>query len=265
MTPIRELPDISFIMPCYNEEEMIPHTIPQFVEAFEKAGYRLELVACDNGSADRTGEIVRDFIASGLPIVLKRLEVNQGFGNGILSSIPLCTAAWIGVIPADGQVDPEDVVRLFDIVRRTDGRVIAKVRRRFRMDGVLRKIVSVFYNIFVWCLWPKLGSLDINGNPKIIHRDVLETMDLQSRNWFLDAEVMIKAHHLGLRVLEMNAFARMRSNGMSHVRASTCWEFFINLISFRFGTELGRWRRAHPQGVVIRRQTADASATPLRN
>src|SRR5262249_46662340 len=155
-----------FVMPCYNEQESIPYTIPQLVQAFEKGGHRLELVACDNGSTDRTGEIIREFAAKGLPVVYHRVEPNEGYGNGILRGIPRCTAPWIGMIPADGQVDAEDVARLFEALKHTDGMVLGKVRRRFRMDGPLRKIVSIFYNAFVWMLWPKLGSIDVNGSPK---------------------------------------------------------------------------------------------------
>jgi glycosyltransferase involved in cell wall biosynthesis len=239
-------PEVSFIMPCYNEQDVIPYTIPQFVQAFEKAGHRLELVACDNGSKDRTGEIIKGFVAAGMPVVYHRVEPNEGYGNGVLKSIPVCSAPWIGVIPCDGQVDAEDVARLFDVIKHTDGRALGKVRRRFRMDGWLRKVVSVFYNGFVWILWPRLGSIDINGSPKIVHRDVLSVMDLRSKGWFLDPEMMVKAHYLGVRVLEMNVFARMRSNGLSHVRATTCVEFFVKLLRFKFGFGLSIWRRTHP-------------------
>jgi glycosyltransferase involved in cell wall biosynthesis len=244
-TATRREPEVSFIMPCYNEQEVIPYTIPQLCAAFEKAGHSLELVACDNGSSDRTGELIREFVAKGLPVVHHRVEPNEGYGNGVLKTIPVCTAPWIGIIPADGQVDAEDVARLFDAVKHTDGKVIGKVRRRFRMDGPLRKVVSVAYNLLVFCLWPNLGSIDVNGSPKIIHRDVLRRLDLKSKQWFLDPELMVKAHYLGVRVLEMNVFARMRGNGLSHVRASTCWEFFTKLIAFRFGRTLARWRKSH--------------------
>jgi len=59
-------------------------------------------------------------------------------------------------------------------------------------------------------------------------------MNLESKGWFLDPEIMIKASHLGLPVLEFNAFARMRGNGTSHVRTSTCWEFVRHLLRYRF-------------------------------
>ncbi len=178
------------------------------------------------------------------------MERNEGYGNGILKSIPVCSAPWIGIIPADGQVDAEDTARLFEIVKHTDGRVMGKVRRRFRLDGFARKVVSVLYNGFVWLLWPRLGSIDVNGVPKIVHRDVLAAMDLQSKDWFLDPELMIKAYYLDVRVLEMNVFARMRSNGLSHVRASACIEFFLNLLRFRFGGALTPWLNSQPRALL---------------
>jgi glycosyltransferase involved in cell wall biosynthesis len=243
-------PEISLIVPCFNEQDVLPYTIPQLAQAFEHAGHRFEIVACDNGSTDRTGEILRRFAAEGLPVVYHRVERNEGYGNGILRSIPVCSAPWIGVIHGDGQVDAEDAARLFEVLKHTDGRVLGKVRRRFRMDGLTRKAVSVLYNGFVWVLWPRLGSIDVNGSPKIMHRDVLSAMQLQSKDWFIDPEMIIKAYYLHVRVLEMNVFARMRSKGLSHVRASACLEFVSNLLRYRFGGALTEWRHSQPQPVV---------------
>jgi glycosyltransferase involved in cell wall biosynthesis len=236
-------PELSFVMPCYNEQDIIGYTIPRFTAAFKNAGIRLELIAVDNGSRDRTGEMIREMAANDPAIVYHRVEINEGYGNGILTGIKLCRAPWIGMIPCDGQVDAEDVVALFDTIKTTNGNVLAKVRRRFRMDGLWRKVVSVTYNLMVRALWPRLGSIDVNGSPKILPRDVIMAMDLKSKNWFLDPEIVIKAHYMGLRVLEFNVFARMRGNGLSHVRVMTCWEFLRNLMIFRFSTEMPRWRR----------------------
>src|SRR6185295_8531675 len=110
-------------------------------------------------------------------------DPNEGYGNGVLHGIPVTTSEWVGIIPADGQVDAEDVVRLFETARAT--------------NGPIRKIVSVSYNLFVLMLWPRLGSLDVNGSPKLLRRDILVAMRLTSKRWFLDPELMIKAHYLG--------------------------------------------------------------------
>ncbi|MGH9962758.1 MAG: glycosyltransferase family 2 protein [Pyrinomonadaceae bacterium] len=241
-------PDISFVVPCYNEEAIIGYTIPRLLSAFSRAGYSLELVIVDNGSWDRTGEIIKRLAAKNPSVVHHRVEKNEGYGNGVLSGFALCNAPWIGSIPADGQVDAEDVVRLYEAVVASDGYVLAKVRRRFRMDGLWRKIVSAGYNMFVRLLWPRLGSIDINGSPKIIPRESLAAMRHKSKGWFLDPEIMIKANYMGLRVLEFNVFGRLRGNGLSHVRIGTCWEFFRNLLIFRFSPEMSQWKQGVEKG-----------------
>ena len=251
LSPQSRRPDLSFIMPCYNEEAVIGYTIPQLVRAFAEVGHNLELVVVDNGSKDRTGEIIDQLAARYSNIIPHRVDVNEGYGNGVLKGIPRCNGPWIGIIPADGQVDAADVVRLYEAVRATDGNVIGKVRRRFRMDGLRRKLVSVSYNVFVRILWPQLDSLDINGSPKLLPREVILRMDLQSKEWLLDPEIMIKAHLMGLRVLEFNVFARMRGSGVSHVRSSTVWEFVRYLLDFRFSR---RWQK-HFKEIAVGHET----------
>ena len=236
-------PLLSLIMPCYNEEDVIGYTIPRLVQAFERSEYPLELIACDNGSSDRTGAVIQEFIDQGLPIKLNRIEVNEGYGNGVLQSIPECTGTWIGIIPADGQVDAEDVVRVYESVARSNGRVLGKVFRRFRLDGLWRSFVSTLYNLFMLLLWPQIGSADVNGSPKILHRDVIAAMKLESKDWLLDPEIMIKAGDMDIAIIEMNSFARMREHGASHVQVTTIWSFISKLLAFRFGPRLKDWRR----------------------
>ena len=77
------------------------------------------------------------FRAEGLPVIPTRVEVNQGYGHGILHAMPLATAKWIGIVPADGQVDAEDVVRLYESCRNSGRPVVGKVHRRFRLDGAV--------------------------------------------------------------------------------------------------------------------------------
>ncbi len=235
--------DLSIVMPCYNESENVPYTVPRLVRAFAGTDVRYEIVAVDNGSKDDTWERLNG-LATRFPGIVRPIQVtvNIGFGNGILQGIRHARGRWIGTIAADGQVDAEDLFRLYEACAETDGKVVGKVRRRYRMDGFQRQVISVAYNLFVRLLWPNLGSWDANGQPRVVRRDVLQTMDLQSTNWLFDPEMLIKAQHMGLRVMELNVFARMRGNGVSHVRMATCWEFFTYLISFRFSGRLKSWR-----------------------
>lgn len=238
----QESASLSLVMPCYNEEAIVAQTIRRLLQAFERAEIPIELVTVDNGSRDRTLTILQELSARHREIVVVRVDENIGYGNGVLTGLPHCTAPWVGVIPADGQVDAEDTVRLYEDAVATGEVVLAKARRRFRMDGLQRKVISIGYNLFFRLLWPRIESLDINGLPKIMPRAVMERLSPTSRQWLLDPEIMIRAHLLGVRVMEYNVFARMRGSGLSHVRASTCWEFVKGVLKLRFSPELRRWR-----------------------
>lgn len=251
-------PQLSLVMPCYNEEENVGYTIPKLLQAFEREGHRVELVAVNNGSRDHTGEKLARLAREHPEVVVVTIERNEGFGNGILAGLTRSRSPWIGTVAADGQVDAEDVVRLYEAVSATDGWVVGKVRRRFRMDGPVRKVISVGYNVFVHLLWPGIGSWDVNGQPRVYSREVMRALQLTSTNWFIDPEMLIKAHYLGVRIFEVNVFARMRGNGLSHVRATTVLEFFTSLVRHRLSGELKRWRREGPRTGMLR-------ATPARS
>lgn len=228
-------PWLSLAVPCYNEEDSLRNTVTRLVHAFRERTLGLELVLVDNGSRDRTGAIIDELIAEGLPVIKETVTVNQGYGYGVLRGLARCRAPFVGFICADGQVEAVDVAKLFEIAANAKSPKLVKVRRRFRMDGLVRKFVSIGYNGFANVLFGGLGTIDINGNPKIFPRSYYDRMNLNSHDWFLDAEVMIKARRLDLPVFEMNVLGQMREGGSSNVRASTVWEFLVNLAKARFG------------------------------
>jgi glycosyltransferase involved in cell wall biosynthesis len=237
-------PELSLVMPAFNEEDIVEYTIRRLVKAFRREDRHLQLIAVDNGSTDRTGEIIRAAAAEFPNVAHLRVEQNRGYGFGVLSGMRLATGAWVGFIPADSQVDAEDVVRLFESARAMRGPVVAKVRRRFRMDGLHRRLVTAGYNTLLQLFWPNLPSWDVNAVPKLVPREMLDTLQLRSDRFELDAELMIKAHYLGARVFEFNILSRERENGVSHVRFQTSLDLFLALVRFRFSSELSAWRRS---------------------
>lgn len=230
-------PDVSFALPCYNESEVLRKTVTELVDAFKSKNINVELVLVDNGSTDNTGEIINELAREGLPVSKVEIEVNEGYGNGVLAGLAACRGKHVGFICADGQVQADDVVKTYSMAANGNAPRLVKVRRRFRMDGFKRKFVSICYNVFINMLFPGLGSIDINGNPKILPRETLEQMSLQSKDWFVDAEVMIKAKRLGVEVLEFNVLSLARIGGSSNVQTETCLEFFFNLLKYRFGLD----------------------------
>src|SRR5688572_4594117 len=130
--PAPDSRELSIVVPCYNEEEAVVPTAVELIRAFQGAGVDLELVLVDNGSRDRTPELIDGLVARGLPIVKATVAVNQGFGLGLLTGIAGCHGRFIGWVCADGQVSAEDVLEVYQRLRAASRPALAKARRRYR-------------------------------------------------------------------------------------------------------------------------------------
>lgn len=249
-------PAVSLVMPCYNEEACLRRTATDLVEAFAAKSIPLQLVLVDNGSRDRTGGIIDELIAQGLPVSRVTVPVNLGYGHGVLQGLSRCTAPMVGYLCADGQVAAAEAVRTYEEARDAGVPALAKVRRRFRKDSWRRRLVSILYNLGMPVLFGWLNSIDLNASPKILPRESMLLMELQSKDWFLDPELMIKAKRMGLRVLERDVEGLPRAGGKSSVRYSTCLQFIRNILRYRFEGALPEWERSVQ---LHRRASAEAS------
>ena len=224
-------PELSLAMPLYNEEANVESVVANLVAALEEAGVDYELVLVNNGSEDRTGEII-ERLAQGNPrLVPVHIPVNQGYGWGIITGLRHCRGRYLGYAWGDNQVRAEDVVKIFQRLRQGDVDM-AKSLRVERHDGLQRLIITRVYNTVFPFFFP-VHSADVNGCPKIFTREAYEAIQPTSRDWFLDAEIMIKAHKLGLRVAEVPVIFYPRASGKSKVRWKTVLEFALNMFRYR--------------------------------
>jgi len=223
----------SLVMPCYNEERSLPESIPPLVEILERQGLSFEIVLVNNGSFDGTGRVIDELMGRGMPV--KRIDVdrNLGYGFGITSGLKEARGRFVGFMCADGQVAPEDVARALWAVERAGPDALVKVRRVTRNDGLFRWLQSRVFNLVCLLLFRTLTT-DVNGTPKLMERRVWERMKLESRDWFVDAEVVFKAKKMGLNFLEVPVDFMPRQEGRSWVNLGTTAEFARNLLKALF-------------------------------
>lgn len=228
--------DLTLVMPCYNEEEIVQAGVRDLIDAFSDTDFRIELITVDNGSTDRTTELLLQLQDEFPEIQYVRVEHNIGYGDGVLAGLPRARGRWVGTIPADQAVDPRDVVTLFTIAARSAQPRLFKIRRRYRLEGPFREFQSTCMNLGLAAMF-RLGTMDVNAGPKIFPRECLPKMDLQERRWFLETEILIKAKRIGLPIVELNAFGRAREGGHSHVKPHAVWDVLQSAIKHRLGVK----------------------------
>jgi glycosyltransferase involved in cell wall biosynthesis len=221
--------ELSLVIPCYNEAQTLPRTIPPLVKELVEHGVKCELILVRNGSKDDTGKVIDGFIAAGLPVRRVDVEVNEGYGWGVINGMRQARGAFVGYMGCDGQIAPEDVYRTWRAINRAEERTFAKVRRVSRNDGAIRWFVSRAYNLLFLVLF-KAITTDVNGVPKFIHREELEKIAPTSKDWFIDAEFVIKARRDLLTFVEVPVDFMVRAGGESNVRFGTVFEFIKNML-----------------------------------
>ncbi|MBI5787777.1 MAG: glycosyltransferase family 2 protein [Candidatus Schekmanbacteria bacterium] len=235
-------PELSIVFPFYNEEKNIPHVVPKIIGKFEETGLNYELVLVDNGSWDQTANLLEQLSQKNPRLKIVTVKVNQGYGWGIICGLQEAAGQHVGYMCSDGQITPDDVCRVYRLIQ--EGKCdLAKVNRVSRHDGRFRKIQSVVYN-YIFSNIFKIKSLDINGTPKIFAQKYLPDFALISQDWFLDAELMIKAQFMGLKVGEVDVDFLPRAVGKSNVKWTTVWEFLKNMYCYLWGGELKQWKKS---------------------
>ena len=224
-------PELSLAIPLYNEEENAAQVAMGLVQAFDACQLPCELVLVNNGSRDGTGRVSEELASQRAGLRAVQLSENQGYGGGILAGLRLCTGRFVGYTWGDAQVSAEDHVRVFQKLK-DEPLDLCKAVRVERQDGLKRRLITVAYNR-TFPVFFRVGSGDVNGCPKIFRKEALDRLALASRDWFIDAEAMIKSRQAGYRIGEVPVVFRARSRGASNVRWGTVLEFACNMVRYR--------------------------------
>ncbi len=100
-------PEITVVIPAYNEEAAIGPVIQGVRQALSSQGLKFEIIAVDDGSSDGTAAAAA---AAGAKVI--RHPVNRGYGRSLLSGIEAADYAWVMIIDADGSYPPAEILKL---------------------------------------------------------------------------------------------------------------------------------------------------------
>lgn len=121
--------DVSIVVPVYNEAESLPILLPEIGEAMVPTGLRYEVVCVDDGSQDRSAEIIREFREADPHVRLVRLKANAGETAATDAGLRTARGRWVVTMDADLQNDPRDIPALLSHLDRWDAATGWRVNR----------------------------------------------------------------------------------------------------------------------------------------
>src|SRR5215207_8383477 len=132
-------PDISLVVPVYNERETLEEVYRQSVAALEAVGRPYEIIVVDDGSTDGTWELIERLHAEDAQLRAVRFKRNFGQHPAMHAGLVRARGGVIVTMDGDLQNEPEDIPKLVAAVERAD---VASGRRVGRRDSVTRTLPS---------------------------------------------------------------------------------------------------------------------------
>ena len=221
--------DLSVVVPLYNEEESLPHLVQQLTDALRPSGERFELVLVNDGSSDRTAEVLEQLSHEVTELVAVLLRKNYGQTAAMAAGFDVAQGDVIVSLDGDLQNDPADIPMLLAKLR--EGYDLVSGWRHQRQDAALqRKLPSRIANRLIGRV-TGVKLHDYGCSLKAYRREVLSDMRLYGElHRFLPALAFIE----GARITEVKVNHRARQYGSSKYGIDRTFRVLMDLLTVWF-------------------------------
>jgi dolichol-phosphate mannosyltransferase len=204
--------DISVILPVLNESDNLRILLPRIRTSLEREKLSYEIVVIDGGSIDGTRETAE---ALGARVVAER---RHGFAGAMETGFAEAAGDYILTLDADNSDDPDFISKMWVARKRAD----IVIGSRYARGGVtyssfIRRWASFLLNILLSRML-SMPVRDVSSGFRLYRRAALEGMEITSKNFEVQEEVLVRAYARGFSVVEVPFVYFPRSVGRSHVR-----------------------------------------------
>ncbi|HUH00383.1 MAG TPA: glycosyltransferase family 2 protein [Kofleriaceae bacterium] len=202
---------ISVCVPAYNEEAVIAETVAEALETFDQLPGQHELLVVDDGSADRTWEIIEALAEQDGRLRVFRHSDNRGLAAAQRTLIGNAQGEYIFHIGADREWRMREMIPMLAALER--GYDICIGVRRDKKYSLGRRIASAGFNWSVALLWGEhFGDL---GSIKLARASLWKRIPIRSGSAFVNAERVLIARRNGARIVKVPVEHTYRSTGTS--------------------------------------------------
>lgn len=231
---------LSVVLPAYNDEPIIATTIETTLEKCGALFNDFELILIDDASGDGTREIIRHY-GEKYPRHITTIyhPSNLGVGSGIRNGFAKAKNDYVITNFSDLPFDFSDLATIFASVlqQNADGCIV--VRKDRSANSPFRKLTSIVNYMIIRCLF----NLPIRDYQfvQLYRRTVLDNIEIQAKDVFVPAEIMIKLHDMGFRLIQEEATFHPREGGSANYGKMKYFiATFQDQIKFFFRLRLGK-------------------------
>ena len=168
-----------------------------------------EIIFVNDGSRDRTAEILSKIAAYDERVKIVHHLSNQGYGAALRSGFRAATKTLVFYTDADGQFDMNELPPLIQLINHYD---IVSCFRLDRQDGLIRKINAWCWTRFTCCIF-RMKVKDINCAFKLYKHRIFDEIEMHSTGAMINAEIFARAFRCGYTVTQVGVRHYPRGSG----------------------------------------------------
>jgi len=221
--------DISIVVPLYNEEENAQTLYQQLKEVLEKENKSYEIILVDDGSSDKTPDILCKLHENDNKLIIIRLRRNFGQTPALAAGIDYARGDIIITMDGDLQHDPYEIPQF--LKKMEEGYDIVSGWRKNRVDNLFyRRIPSLVANRIMSIL-SDMPLHDFGTTYKSYKKEIIKNIELHGE---LHRFIPALSKTLGARVAEIPIKNIVRGKGKSNYGLSRVIRVFFDLLLVKY-------------------------------
>ncbi|MGB2589607.1 MAG: dolichyl-phosphate beta-glucosyltransferase [Candidatus Acidiferrum sp.] len=241
------VPDLSIVIPSYNEELRLPATLERIAAYLPALGGVTEVLVVDDGSKDRTTEVV-EFFQQKLPgLRLISNGANRGKGYSVRHGMQEARGRSVLFTDADLSAPIEEAAKLFEALKTHDVAIGSRALDRSLItvhESRFREFAGIVFNTIVRLIL-RLPFVDTQCGFKAFRRERSKILFEQQRieRFGFDPELLYLARHHGLTTAEIPVrWGHSPATKVNMLRDSI--QMFVDVFTIRWNSILGRYPRS---------------------
>lgn len=169
--------DISVIVPLYNEEESLPELYAWIQRVMEKNGFTYEVIFVNDGSTDRSWQIIEGLAAQSEQVKGIKFRRNYGKSPALYCGFERAQGDVVITMDADLQDSPDEIPELYRMITE-DGYDLVSGYKKKRYDPLSKTIPTKLFNATARAVSGIKNLHDFNCGLKAYRRDVIKNIEV---------------------------------------------------------------------------------------
>lgn len=208
---MKENCELTVVMPALNEEKNILLALQNTLAAFEELSVFSEIIVINDGSRDKTKELVEGLIQKDKRVRIINHNYPQGIGASFWDGVDNAKGEAVVLLPGDNENNPKEIFRYFKLLEHVD--IVIPFVFNKEVRSPFRNIVSTTYRSIINTTF--LVNFNYTNGTILYRKSILKELDFRSTGFFFQTDILIRTVKKGYLFAEVPYQLELRKGGIT--------------------------------------------------